>query len=108
MPTNTASRAKLFIPYDALKGFREILAEKEKIIVEKRILSEDDLEELNRTIHKIKKGMILQIIYFDEQDYILLEGVVSKIDIEYSKFIQIVKKKISLDAIVDIKIVEQF
>lgn len=108
MPTNNASRAKLFIPYDALKGFREILAEKEKIIVEKRILSEDDLEELDRTIHLLQKGMIIQIIYYDEQDYIFLEGVISKIDLEYSKFIQIVKKKIALEKIVDIKIVEQF
>lgn len=108
MPTNNASRAKLFIPYDALKGFREILAEKEKIIVEKRMLSEDDLEELDRTIHLLQKGMIVQIIYYDEQDYIFLEGIVSKIDLEYSKFIQIVKKKIALEKIVDIKIVEQF
>ncbi|MDO4467641.1 MAG: YolD-like family protein [Bacillota bacterium] len=108
MPTNNTSRAKLFIPFDALKGFREILSEKEKIVVEKRILSEDDLEELNRTIHTLEKGMIVEITYYDGKDYIYLEGVLSKIDLEYSKYIQIVKQKIPLECIVNIKIVEQF
>lgn len=107
MPTDHTSRAKLFIPFDALKGFRELLEEKEKIVVEKRILGEDDLEELNRTIHKVKPGMIVQVVYYNEEEYIFLEGVVSKIDLEYSKYIQIVKKRLLLNQIVDIKIMEQ-
>lgn len=38
-----ASRAQIFQSFDALKGFREILKEKERVIVPKKILSEDDL-----------------------------------------------------------------
>ena len=41
-------RAYIFQSFDALKGFREMLKEKEQIQVSPRILSEDDLEELNR------------------------------------------------------------
>lgn len=37
------SRAQIFQSFDALKGFREILKEKERVIVPKKILSEDDL-----------------------------------------------------------------
>lgn len=32
-PMDRANRAKQFMPFDALKGFREALAEKEKSIV---------------------------------------------------------------------------
>lgn len=35
------SRAKQFMPFDALKGFREAVAEKERIIVPKRDLPEE-------------------------------------------------------------------
>ena len=37
------NRAKLFLSYDALKGFKERIREKERIIVSKPILSEDQL-----------------------------------------------------------------
>ena len=35
-----SNRAKQFMPFDALKGFREALEEKERILVPKRELSE--------------------------------------------------------------------
>ena len=53
MHKTRASRAQIFQSFDALKGFREILKEKERIIVPKKILSEDDLAELD---YKIKNG----------------------------------------------------
>lgn len=34
-------RAKIFAPFDALKGFREALRAKERVIVPKRELAED-------------------------------------------------------------------
>ncbi len=43
-------RAYIFQAFDALKGFRELLNEKERIVVEKRELSEDDLEMLDQPI----------------------------------------------------------
>ena len=36
-------RAQIFNSFDALKGFKELLREKEKITVPERHLSEDDL-----------------------------------------------------------------
>ena len=96
-------RAQIFQSFDALKGFREILKEKEKIIVPKRELSNDDLEILDRTIHLIKPGMIIKIIYYDENEYVQFTGRVVKLDLDNKK-IQIVKKKLDLKDIVDIEI----
>lgn len=95
-------RAHIFSAFDALKGFRELLKEKERIIVPKRILSEDDLDILNRKIHEVKAGMILTIIYFDNGDYIKQTGRVAKISLD-EKYIQIVKTRIQLSLIVDLE-----
>lgn len=99
---NLTQRAHIFSAFDALKGFRELLKEKERIVVPKRILSEDDLDMLNRKIHEVKAGMILTIIYFDNGDYIKQTGRVAKISLD-EKYIQIVKTRIQLSHIVDLE-----
>lgn len=95
-------RAHIFSSFDALKGFREMLQEKERVIVPKRILSEDDLEILNRKIHEITPGMILTVIYFDNGDYVQFTGRVAKVKLD-EYYIQIVKKRIGVKSIVDIQ-----
>ena len=106
MPNRTmAQRAQIFNSFDALKGFKELLKEKEKVKVEKRYLSEDDYEVLNRLIFKIQVGMMVKIVYFDNGEYIQKEGRVAKINFD-TKIIQIVKTKIRIPAIVEIYIEE--
>ena len=52
-------RAKIFAPFDALKGFREMLAS-EEIIKEDRIeLSEDQIEYLSHIINSLEIGMMI-------------------------------------------------
>lgn len=106
MPKTRASRAQIFQSFDALKGFREILKEQERVIVTKKILSEDDLAELDYKVHQIKVGMIIKIIYYDNGQYIQLEGRVSKLNFD-TKMIQIVKTKLDLKEIICIEIVCQ-
>lgn len=99
MPKDT--RPQLFQAYDALKGFRELLKEQERIIVPKRELSEDDLEQLDYKIHQVKEGMIIKVIYFNKGQYIQIEGLVSKINLD-TKLLQIVKNRINITDIIDI------
>ncbi len=95
-------RASIFLSFDALKGFREYLKQKERIVVEKRILSEDECEILNWKIHQLQKGMIISLIHFDHGEYIKTEGFLSQIDLDYSKTLTIVDKKINIKDIIDI------
>lgn len=95
-------RAHIFSAFDALKGFREMLKEKERVVVSKRMLSEDDLEVLNQKVHAIEKGMMITLIYFDNGDYVQRTGRVVKVSFD-EQYIQIVKSKISLKSIVDIQ-----
>ena len=98
-----SDRAKQFMPFDSLKGFKEEISKRQKVVVKKRNLSEDDLINLNRLINIIQIGMIVTIEYYDCVDYIKLSGVVSKINLEL-RYICIVKTKIIIDNIIDIKI----
>ena len=61
-----ADRAKLFIPFDALKGLKEALREKEKVLCEKKELTEEEIEEISFTLKTI--------INFDDILNIEIEG----------------------------------
>ena len=95
-------RAKIFLPFDALKGFQEALREKEKVLVDKKVLSIEEKEKISKKLIQIKKGMIIKIIYFENHEYIELEGMVSNIDFTY-QYLKIVKKEIQFNDILDIK-----
>lgn len=95
-------RAKQFMPFAPLKGFKEALREKEKVIVPKKVLTNDDIDNLNFKIPQLKKGMIVKVVYYSEGNYIELEGMISKVDHD-NKILTIVKTKIYYKEIYDIK-----
>lgn len=105
------NRAKLFLSYDALKGFKERIHEKERIIVEKPILSDDRLYELDWKIHQVKQGMMIEIIYYKKDNkgsgfYVYKKGMVADIDLDNKKEVQIVDKRIKIKNILSIEFVE--
>lgn len=96
-------RISQFMPFDSLKGFREALEEKERVIVDKKEISKDMEEEIDNKLHMIKLYDQIEVIFYDKADYIKLRGMISKIDIE-NKYLFIVKKKISFKDILKIDI----
>lgn len=98
-----ADRAKQFAPFDALKGFREALKEKERIIVPRIELSEEMKAELNQKLHRIKNGDILTVVYYHNEQYEKITGMVSKFS-ETSRSLSIVNTVIDFDNIRDIRI----
>ena len=101
-----ADRAKIFLPFDALKGFREALKEKEKVIVPKIELSEEETDRLSRLLLKIEKRMMVKIVYFKDGEYLELTGLVSKNDFAYKK-ITIIETVIKYTDILKIEVLEQ-
>ena len=100
-------RAKIFAPFDALKGFREMLTEEEKIKEDKKELSEDLIIHLSDIINSLEVGMLIEVKYYVLKDecYKKTIGVFTKLDKVYKK-IAIVKTKINIEDIIDIKIIE--
>lgn len=103
-----SQRAKIFMPFDALKGFKDALKEKEKVKVDKKILSEDQVSVLNEDLYKIKKGDLIEVIYYDNinHNYLKMIGVLTEKN-ETFKYIVIIKSKILFDDLISVKIVEE-
>ena len=100
-------RAKIFAPFDALKGFREMLNEAEIIKEDKKELSEDQINYLSSIICQLEFGMMIEVTYYVEKEacYQKIIGVFTKLDTVYKK-ITVIKNKINIDDIIDIKIIE--
>ena len=100
-------RAKIFSPFDALKGFREMLAQEEIIKEDKKVLSEDQINDLSNIINELIIGMMIKVKYYDYKDscYKTLIGVFTKLDTTYKR-ISIVKTKINIMDIYAIEIIE--
>lgn len=100
-----ADRAKIFLPFDALKGFREALKEKEKVIVSKIELTEEETDKLSRLLLQIKKRMMVKIVYFKDGEYLELTGLVSSNDFVYKKIV-IIETVIKYTDILKIEVLE--
>ena len=68
---------------------------------DKKDISEDDAKALNYKLIQIKIGMMIKVIYYKENNYVSLEGMVSKIDID-NLTLTIVKTKINILDIINV------
>ncbi len=96
-----SERAKQFMPFAALKGFEELLAEKEKMIVPKIELSEERKAELDDKMRSIRKNDMITVTYYAQKEYLKMRGMVSGIDTN-ARYLKVVNTKIPFDDIYDI------
>ena len=73
-------RAKQFMPFAALRGYYDVVREKELIISDKKELTEEELFELNQMVSSIKKGDVVSVTYYKQNGYITISGVINQID----------------------------
>lgn len=97
-------RAKQFMPFAALKGHMEALQRKEKIVVERRELSEEYKAELDLALHQVGKNDIVTVVYFCKDEYLKMTGMVSKID-ETARVLKVVNTKIAFEDLYEIEII---
>lgn len=84
-----SERAKIFIPFDPLDGFKEALERKEREVEAERAaeLSEDAREELDAALDALEEGQLVSVCYFDGLKRTVLEGPVARIDRERGLFV---------------------
>lgn len=99
-----AERAKQFMPFAALKGYEDALREKERIVVPKVELSEEMKEELDRIMHKVSKNDMIRVVYFHEDAYLQMTGMVSRLDTD-ARILKIVNTKIKFEDILSVEII---
>lgn len=87
-----SNRAKIFSPFAALRGYEKILKTKEKMRVNRSLLSEEEGAEIDRKLRTLKKGDWITVTSFCEDpgpdgsggmaegEYQTTSGVFSRID----------------------------
>lgn len=96
------NRAKQFLPFDSLKGFYELIEKEEKQKDNKKELSEDSLNDINKTILSINKNDSVLIKYYHNLNYIETIGKVKNID-KINRIIYLDNSRIAFDDVIDIK-----
>lgn len=99
-----ADRAKLFAPFDALKGLQDILREKEIEIEERKELTEESLAELERTLNNVDIGCKVTIRFYKDEHYINIYGIITDIDYIKKKIVINKDERINISDIINIKL----
>ena len=94
-------RAKQFMPFAALKGYPEALRKKEKVVVPRMELSEEYKEELDQKLRQVQRNDMVTVIYFHENEYLKMTGMVSRVD-ESARILKIVNTKVAFEDLYDI------
>ena len=97
-------RARIFMPFDAITGFKEALKEKEKEHIARKELSDEVNEELSMKIKAMDINKIIEITYYDGDKYTKVKGKVNKID-KLNRRMIIDSKEINLFDVIGIEIV---
>ncbi len=81
------SRAVQFMPFDALKGFKEALAKVEKVVDLKKELMDDYFNELDNKLKSLKKGDTVLIKYYYNLEYVEVTDSIKMIDVPKRKIV---------------------
>ena len=100
-------RAKIFAPFDAMKGLQEALRDREErhLRVERHDISEEQEEHNSEVLAKLTRGMHVRLDYYSAFHDVSNEGIVTDINTVY-RFLKLGTEKISFCDIYDINITE--
>ena len=84
-----SDRAKIFAPYDALKGFSDSVREQERVYLPRTMLTDFSRDGINRRLTSLRRGDAVAVIYFvsvqrtaeeDLGEYRTAAGTVLRVD----------------------------
>lgn len=104
---NKVNRAAQFLPFDALKGLSEKIAQVEEELsrVDKIDLSDYQKEVLDETLQKLRVGSVVNITFYFNCHYVQVENEVDDINLP-QRYISINHTKIYFSDIYSMDIVE--
>ncbi len=108
-----SSRAAQFSPFAALTGYDEAVRETDRLTVEKMILDDDAIEEINRKLNEATlEARTAAITYFvpdllkEGGEYIIASGRISKVDVMQGKVTVSDGTVIPMDDIIDVSFID--
>ena len=97
-----ADRAQQFMPFAALRGYYDLIRERERVAEPKRELTDEQALELSRKLSQLKRREMACIVHYDGEAYVTARGLVSDIDLA-ARTVTVVRTRIPLDDIADIR-----
>ena len=97
-----ADRAQQFMPFAALKGYYDLIRERERVAEPKRELTDEQALALSRKLSQLKRREMACIVHYDGEAYVTARGLVSDIDLA-ARTVTVVRTRIPLDDIADIR-----
>ena len=101
-----ADRAAQFMPFAALRGYYDLVRRRERIVVERHVLTEEEARELNEAVSGLRKGMMVEVVHYDNDAYVTTCGVLTGIDLTFG-VLTVVKRRISFDDVRSLRVVER-
>lgn len=89
-------RARQFSPFAALRGYYELVHERERVIESRRPLSEEEARALDATIADLQRGAMVRAVFYEKDAYRTIVGTVSQVDMIYHD-LWIVRTRIPFD-----------
>lgn len=89
-------RARQFAPFAALRGYYDLVQEKERVVEPRRPLSDTEARELEETLACLARGMLVRATFYENDAYRTIVGTVSQIDMIYHD-LWIVRTRIPFD-----------
>lgn len=108
IPMSRADRAKIFMPFSALKGYEEAIQDKQKILTERVELSDEQREEINRILktleEEIFKGVnpTIKVICFQTDTKKSIE-----VNKKLGRYVEIVGRLRKIDGIHNLLVLEE-
>lgn len=98
-----SERAKIFVPFDPLDGYRQMLREREErqLVVERRELTDEQREQISRRIAALEPGDMVAVTHYVNGRYQRTTGCVSRVSVADGT-LSVVGTAIPFDAIVAI------
>ena len=91
-------RARQFMPFAALRGYYELVHERERVPTPRRELTEEEARELDAALAQVARGSLVRVTYYDGDAYVTREGLISQKD-EILRDLWLVRTKIPFAAL---------
>lgn len=98
-------RARQFMPFAALRGYYELVHERERVPTPRRELTEEEARELDAALAQVARGSLVRVTYYDGDAYVTREGLVSQKD-EILRDLWLVRTKIPFAALQSLELLK--
>lgn len=89
-------RARQFSPFAALRGYYDLVRERERVVEPRRPLSDVEARELGEALAQVRRGQLVRATFYENDAYRTVVGTVSQVDMIYHD-LWIVRERIPFD-----------